>query len=134
MISTQSRPSAGIAVCTPVGENDLATTALLDDALSVAKQGQNQWLLIDLSYVDFLGLAGIEVLLDAAARAGAAGRELLISVPNRQAWRLLELTGALDILTAHPSLDHALAAVQVVAGPAGRVPAPLAPPLPLVSA
>jgi anti-sigma B factor antagonist len=50
---------------------------------------------VDLSAVTFMGSCGVRILLEAADRAGSAGRELLL-IPGAAADKVLELTGVAD--------------------------------------
>ena len=91
-----------------VGELDLVTADLAREAIGNA-QDETPGLSCDLGDVWFVDLAGLRVLLDAAARAGQAGVRVTITncppiVPRMLA--LLNLRDALDIQAA-PTLAPA---------------------------
>ncbi|WP_216205441.1 STAS domain-containing protein [Amycolatopsis aidingensis] len=98
----------GVVVCTVIGEVDLATAPLLDKALAVAPPGLMPRI-VDLSCVEFLGLAGARVLLTGSERA--RGRLSLVAA-NRPVLRVLDLTGLAGRLAVYRNLAEALDAAS----------------------
>lgn len=94
-------PPAGDAVCLRLeGQLDR------DSALPLARvlldaQRMGTALVLDLSRLAFLDLAGLRVLHDAARRCCAAGCELVLRAPSPDALRLFKVTG----LSAWTRLD-----------------------------
>jgi anti-anti-sigma factor len=74
-ISVQ-RPAEGVAVVAMAGEIDAATAATLSTRLHLELEHQPAVLVLDLTGVDFLGVAGLKVLDCAAARARTLSAEL----------------------------------------------------------
>jgi anti-sigma B factor antagonist len=54
---------------------------------------------IDVSGLSFLDSSGLRVLLLAAGRARESEHELLLTQPTEAVRRVLEMTGALDLLS-----------------------------------
>jgi anti-anti-sigma factor len=73
----------------PVGELDIATAPLLEDALVRAETEPVSVIELDLSELTFMDSAGIHVLLQAAARTRADSLRLRIVSPTRQVTRLI---------------------------------------------
>jgi anti-sigma B factor antagonist len=69
-----------------------------DSALQLARvlldaQRMGTALVLDLSRLAFLDVAGLRVLVDAARRACSGGRRLVLRAPSAQAQQLFRLTG-----------------------------------------
>lgn len=92
---------AGRAFVTVRGELDLLTAQQLDARIAEA-EGAASDVLIDLSGLTFLDVAGIHVLLNACARNGTR-----IVCPPGNARRVLELVSVGDVVLLHDSLDEA---------------------------
>ena len=74
-----------------LGELDVATAPLLEEALMAAACQEPEVLLIDLRGLTFLGVAGLRVML-AACQEGARTRVSIVAGPP-PVMRLFELTG-----------------------------------------
>jgi anti-sigma B factor antagonist len=84
---------AGDSCCLAVsGELDMATAPRLRAALDAGLE-RDASMVVDLASLDFIDMAGLRALLDAAARAGANGRRFELLNPSPAVGRLLELTG-----------------------------------------
>jgi anti-sigma B factor antagonist len=114
-------PDPGVAVCTVIGEVDLVTAPLLERAT-----GDDVWdglpaLLVDLSQVAFLSLAGVRVLHGAAVRAAARGQWFGVVAVARLVRLVLELIDDVDGLIAiYRRLPDALRAAEHAAGASGQ--------------
>ncbi len=88
-------PAPHAVLVTARGALDTATAADLATLLSDRLRAVPERLVLDLSEVDFLGVAGIRVLLHAALLAEQNGTELLVDVgPSPTVRRALQVTGA----------------------------------------
>ncbi|SEF23196.1 anti-anti-sigma factor [Amycolatopsis pretoriensis] len=88
-------PAPHAVLITARGALDTATAADLGALLSDRLRALPGRLVLDLSEVDFLGVAGVRVLLHAALQAGQNGTELLVDTgTNPLVRRALEVTGA----------------------------------------
>ncbi|GHG30491.1 MULTISPECIES: STAS domain-containing protein [Amycolatopsis] len=88
-------PAPHAVLVTARGDLDSATAGDLATLLSDRLWATPERLVVDLSEVDFLGVAGVRVLLHAALQAGQAGTELLVVTgTNPMVRRALQVTGA----------------------------------------
>lgn len=104
----RSRSGPGVAVCTAVGEVDMGTAALFEGAVRDAGQDAATALVVDLSQVRFLAVAGVRVLHGAAARAAATGRWFALVVNTYPVCRSLELCDNGRLRTRYRRLSEAL--------------------------
>jgi len=93
-----------------VGEIDLGTASLLSDQLTEASRAvpSGGALVLDLAPVDFVGSAGLAVLLDHHQRLAAAGIALRVVVTGGAVARVFEITEMASVLTVHESVDGAV--------------------------
>lgn len=99
-----SYPQAGTALLTVTGEIDAHTAPRLEEMLQSRLCTRLRRLVLDLSGLDFLGLAGVRVITTAELRAWAAGCELILaSGGNREVTRVLSVTAGLHQLRWHPT-------------------------------
>jgi anti-anti-sigma factor len=77
------------------GEFDLASRALLDQALADICQAQIEVLVLDLSGVSFMDSTGLHAVLVAKDLCARRGCELLLVRGSEQVQRLFELSGVL---------------------------------------
>lgn len=104
--------SPGKYVCVTVrfaGELDFGSAAAARDALAELVRGNRQ-VVVDLSRVTFLDVAGVRSLLVAQERAVAGGGNLVVRHPSRSVRRILELTGTLPLLCPDEAASPAPAA------------------------
>ncbi|KDN20973.1 STAS domain-containing protein [Amycolatopsis rifamycinica] len=88
-------PAQHAVLVTARGDLDSATAVDLGTLLTDRLWARPERLTVDLSRVDFLGVAGIRVLLHAALQAAQAGTELLVVTgANPIVRRALRVTGA----------------------------------------
>ncbi|WP_410570912.1 STAS domain-containing protein [Amycolatopsis sp. cmx-4-61] len=88
-------PAPHAVVVTVRGELDSATAGDLAALLSDRLWARPEQLAVDLSEVDFLGVAGIRALLHAALQAGPGGTSfLVVTGSNPVVRRALRVTGA----------------------------------------
>ncbi|MBF6302141.1 STAS domain-containing protein [Nocardia amamiensis] len=105
VLDLQVRERGEVVVVIVHGEVDMASAPQLGAALEEAQRGGKP-LVVDMSEVDFLGSAGLSVLL-VASEAQQARLRVVASDAVR---RPIELTALDELLSVFPSLDAALAA------------------------
>jgi anti-sigma B factor antagonist len=131
----RSHPRQGIDVCTVIGEVDLCTAPLLQHALLETEHRHSRGVVVDLSQVSFLAVAGVRVLAAAAEQADVHQHRFAVVVTTRPVKRMLELTHLDGYVDSYPSLAaavHASTAADRPALPAGpapgrQLPGPLSP-------
>lgn len=103
----------GIAIVVVAGEIDMVTEdSPLHQALDAVRRGP-AGLVIDLGAVSFFGSSGINMVLN-VWRHAVSGSVPLAVVGGRTVSRPLEMSGASAVLSLHPTLVEALAAVRTV--------------------
>ena len=114
MRTTSVRPAAvsgheqRLAVVTLPGEIDVTNDGQVQDMLARALDGGAAVLVADAGGTSVCGCAGVNALIDAQHRAAAAGAQLRV-VASPAVRRILQLTGASDVLDTYPTLTAALA-------------------------
>lgn len=100
-ITTPDRDDSEARVLRVAGDLDAATAPLLQDVLQQRMQ-EGARAVLDLSAVNFLGVAGVEVLLEANRRS-----PISLVAQRGPVRRALAITGADDELTVHLTLVDA---------------------------
>ena len=88
------------------GEHDLSTTSGLWQTMARAIELTDTDLAIDLSEVDFMGAATVNVILRAAQLLEQRSRSLTVRSPSKAALRVLELCGLTAIVEPEPNVAH----------------------------
>ncbi|SEQ90876.1 anti-anti-sigma factor [Lentzea xinjiangensis] len=102
----------GIAVVVVSGEIDRITeNSPLDEAFFAVRQSP-AGLVIDLDGVTFFGSAGINMLVAVRREAASAGVPFAVVAETRLVLRPLEVSGVDALLSVHPALPDALAALR----------------------
>ena len=99
----------GVAVVVAVGAVDMLTAPQLQDAITAAAQRKPAGLVVDMTQVDFLGSAGMQVLMTSRKQLDA-GIKFAVVADGPATSRPLKLVGIADIVALYASLDEALAA------------------------
>src|SRR6202050_5092503 len=89
------------------GELDVTCAAAAEAAITtLATRGQ--WLIIDMSALDFMDCGLLSALLRGRTLARQAGGGLVLGAPRRLVLRLLALTGQEDAFCGHASVGAAV--------------------------
>ncbi|MFJ8623741.1 STAS domain-containing protein [Kitasatospora sp. NPDC093550] len=94
------------------GESDHDERRRLESALEHAVAACPPRLVVDLAGLTFCDSTCLNALLKARLAAQAAGLPLMLAAPTPQTRRLLEITGADEVLTIHDSVPAALARTE----------------------
>jgi anti-sigma B factor antagonist len=86
---------AGVITLTFTGDLDIATLVEAEDAVAAAERAAPDVLVVDLSGLGFLDSSGVRLVLQAEARARAAGRRVAVVLGTGRALRLFEVLGLL---------------------------------------
>lgn len=97
-LSTQAGENGAVTV-TVVGEVDTFTAPVLRSSLDSQLEQSPRELIIDLAGVQFLGSAGLAVLVETQKAARARDVALRLIATTRAVTRPLEVTGLIDLFT-----------------------------------
>lgn len=100
------------------GDLDVTSAAGTEAAIT-ALMAQGQWLVIDLSALDFMDCASLGALLGVQRLARRCGGDVVLAAPHSYARRLLALTGKDKAFWVQPSVAAAVAGIP---GRRGRYP------------
>lgn len=108
LILRVGRPDQETVVLNLYGVVDSVTAPRLAEMVRSRLRSEHTWLVLDLSELGFLGVAGISVLIEADLRAQCTGTKLdIVSGGNRQVERALTVTAQHHRLRAHSDLTVA---------------------------
>ena len=91
-------PDGACVLVRPVGEIDLGSAQVVEDALRAAKGRGADHVLLDLARVTFMDSTGIHLLVRWTAAAQRDGFAFRVAPGDGPVRRVLELTGVLDAL------------------------------------
>ncbi len=100
-----------VAVVEVAGDVDMSNAADLLAALVAALDRGPRGLVVDLTRTTFFCSAGINLLVNAAMRAGDREVRMAVLADHSAVLRPLQLAGVNDLLTIRPTREAALAAV-----------------------
>ena len=98
----------GALVVRPEGELDHDSVGPLREALERAVAAPPGRLVVDCGGLDFCDSTGLNLMLRAHAAAEQAGVPLLVADPGRVVLRMLEITGADEVLAVRATVEEAL--------------------------
>ena len=108
--SVEHDPVEGALLVTASGELDLAAAPRLATVLSIATQGAEPNVVLDLSDVAFIDSTALGAIMHASTEAEAVGKQMLVVAHEGPVRRLLEITNLTGRFRVYPSRDDALAA------------------------
>ena len=103
-------PAPAYTLVSLAGECDLNTSRKLRDVLTSEVSRGARRLILDLSALGFMDSAGIQVLMSAHTLLNVRGGALVLVSPQPVVARILELTGADQLIPVYGSLGDAQAA------------------------
>jgi anti-sigma B factor antagonist len=109
-LAVSSHQVNGITVLTVVGEIDTATAPVLTEKASQALTDGPVALVIDLTDVEFLSSAGLEVLVK-THHAGGTTTKVVVVASGPATSRPIKLTGVDQLVPLYSALDDAVVAV-----------------------
>ncbi|MFD1145575.1 STAS domain-containing protein [Saccharothrix hoggarensis] len=110
----------GTVVVAIAGEIDMTCDNAVRAVLSAQLDRQPAGLVVDLTAVDFFGSTGIQLVVEASARAERLGVALAVATDRRTVLRPLEITLVNEMVDIHPTVRDALAALPVEDVPTPR--------------
>lgn len=110
-ITTAVERQDGSAVLRVRGVVDLATGAVLQQAIDELVETKPAVLVVDLSAVDFLASVGLQILVGTHERI-TPDAQFAVVADGPATSRPIQLTRLDEVLALYPTLDEALAGVQ----------------------
>lgn len=104
--------NADVAVVSATGAIDMLTAPQLAEGIRASLSKQPKAVIVNLTDVDFLASAGMQVLVVANEEAGTDTR-LVIVADGPATSRPLKITGISDFIDLFPTLDEALEKLEV---------------------
>ena len=114
-IATSLANQDGVAVLSVAGEIDLATAPALDAAIAEALEKDPAAFVIELSGVEFMASAGLQLLIATQEKLSESTRFAVVANGPATS-RPIQLTGLDDVISLYQTLDDAVAAVGTNAG------------------
>lgn len=111
--ATSTELAGGIALVRVSGSLDSGPDQAVAAELDAVFEKRPGSVVLDLSPVDFMGSAGIALLINTRHRAARLGVAFAIVADNRCVLRPLQLSQVDGTLPLHPTLDEAVAAVRL---------------------
>jgi anti-sigma B factor antagonist len=106
-VGLSTREYGGHVVVALHGELDVADAASVMAVLAAAVAG-NPRIIIDLAALEFIDCSSLGALGRVRAQARQAGGDLLLAAPRGPVWRVLTLTGLIDVFSVRASVDEAV--------------------------
>lgn len=103
-------PVDGSQLIVAGGELDIAATDQMSAIFVMATAGPQGSVVLDLTSVDFIDSTALGTILRAAQQLEDAGKRLHVVAVEGPVRRLLEITGAAQRFTVHPTREDAFAA------------------------
>lgn len=97
-----------VAVVAATGDLDMLTAPQLRDAVQAALGKDPAGLVVDLTSVEFLGSAGMQVLMETHNQTDGTDIRFAVVADGSATSRPLKITGIADLIDLFSSLDEAL--------------------------
>lgn len=115
--------SAGCGVVALRGELDVAHAPGVASHLATAVTVYGPWVVVDMTGLEYIGSAGLGVLVRVLRRTRAEGGDLPLAAPHGVVRKILAVTGLISVFSVYPSLGQAVrgteAARRLAAGRGG---------------
>ncbi|MFI6316195.1 STAS domain-containing protein [Nonomuraea sp. NPDC050556] len=108
------RPLPGGILMTVSGELDASNAGDLAAYIQREHRRPELPLVLELAGVSFMDSSGLYVLIEQNHRADSHGTKLHLAAPHERVVRVLEITGALQVLNTYDTLDEAMAAADLI--------------------
>ncbi|MFY1688599.1 STAS domain-containing protein [Plantactinospora sp. WMMB782] len=109
-LTVHTEERSDVVVVSVAGELDMATAPQLQDQITdLLEKGRNR-LVFDLAELTFCDSTGLSVFVRARNSADEAGGTVRLAAPRRGVLRILEVSGLVEVLQTHETVDEAVAA------------------------
>ncbi|MFK3981651.1 STAS domain-containing protein [Micromonospora sp. NPDC050397] len=114
-LTVQTEQRGDVVVVAVAGELDMATAPQLQDEITDLLDRGNTRLVFDLTELTFCDSTGLSVFVRAKNSSDEAGGVVRLAAPQRGVLRILEVSGLVEVLQTHPSVEQAIEADQTPA-------------------
>jgi anti-sigma B factor antagonist len=111
LISTSVEHRDGVTVLAVGGEIDMASAPVLESSVADVLADDPAALVIDLTEVQFLDSAGLQILVEAREKVSESAR-FAVAAHGPITSRIIQLVDLDEFLSLHETLENALAAVR----------------------
>lgn len=108
-LTVHTEERADVVVVSVAGELDMATAPRLQDQITDLLEKGHVRLVFDLSELSFCDSTGLSVFVRARNSADEAGGVVRLAAPRRGVLRILEVSGLVEVLQTHATVDEAVA-------------------------
>jgi len=109
-LTVQTEQHDAVVVVSVAGELDMATAPQLQDQVADLLGKGRSRIVFDLSSLSFCDSTGLSVFVRAKNSSDEAGGAVRLAAPQRGVLRILEVSGLVEVLQTHPTVDEAIAA------------------------
>jgi anti-sigma B factor antagonist len=114
------RRANGTAVIVLPEEVDITNADRVAAELASVLDAGTRMLVVDMTGTQYCDSAGLQALVRAQQRAAAAGTGLRLAASARAVLRVMQLTGADQVIDTYPDLDAATDGLAITGEPARR--------------
>jgi anti-sigma B factor antagonist len=106
-LSLSAEPRDGTMIVTARGDLDIVASREFDECLTQARRDHN-WVILDLSGVDFMDTSSLAVIVGHWKKLVTAGGTLALAGARYRYTKALWITGLADRLPLYPSVEEAM--------------------------
>ncbi|RKR89659.1 anti-anti-sigma factor [Micromonospora pisi] len=114
-LTVHTEQRGDVVVVAVAGELDMATAPQLQDEITDLLDRGKPRLVFNLAELTFCDSTGLSVFVRAKNSSDEAGGVVRLAAPQRGVLRILEVSGLVEVLQTHPSVEQAIAADQTPA-------------------
>jgi anti-sigma B factor antagonist len=107
IVGLSTREYEGHLIVALHGELDITNAASVMAVLA-ADAARNPRIIVDLAALEYIDCCALGALGRVRAQARQAGGDLLLAAPRGLVWRVLTLTGLIDVFSVRASVDEAV--------------------------
>ncbi|WP_422772744.1 STAS domain-containing protein [Plantactinospora sp. WMMC1484] len=115
-LTVHTEERADVVVVSVAGELDMATAPQLQDQITDLLEKGRTKLVFDLSDLTFCDSTGLSVFVRTRNSADEAGGLVRLAAPRRGVLRILEVSGLVEVLQTHATVEEAVAGAPPSAG------------------
>ncbi len=103
-----------VMILTIKGRSDVSNTSKLESICNKLVKSQEQTILIDCTYLDYISSAGLRILLKMAKQIKKSAGKLVVAHMNDYVQQIFEISGFTELFPAYESVLEALNKIHPV--------------------